>query len=239
MADQKLNPIDIEHLGRFAIGEEDHSLYYNNEKVQMQYAVSLTRKQVHWAVAAALAAILAALASGVNAFSSLWSAFWKKADSSNTPVAGAVMPFNPVMLGCVGPFVTGRSDVLHTTASHGQLDDLQCATVESIKQIIGSKKTPPTVLAFVGSADKFVLSPRTRRIYGSNNGLAQARADWVIGQLGLSNSSADPGKTVVLSFVRGPTIHGVDVNVGSSAPDRSVAVYGLWAQEPPLHPTGD
>jgi len=239
MPNQKLLPIDLKNLGRFAIGEEDHALYFDNEKVQMQAAVSLTRRQTNWAVAAALAAIFAAGASGVNAFSSLWSAFWKKADCNKTPAAGAAMPFNPVMLGCVGPFATGSSDVLHTTVSHGQLEDSPCTTVESLKQVIDSKKTPPTLLAFVGSADKFELTPRTRRIYGSNNGLAQARADWVVGQLGLSNSSANPGKPRVLSFVRGPRIHGVDVDVDSSASDRSVTVYGLWAQEPPLPPTGE
>lgn len=136
-----------------------------------------------------------------------------------------------VMLGCVGPFADGEHDKFdEADRCPEQGTVVQCGEVGSIKLDINNRSKPPIFLAAIGSSDKFQPGPAVRREYGSNDGLARARADWVIGQLGLDPSRETGGQTTVLSLIRGPSIHG-EVSKIQSKCDRSVVVYGLWPTE--------
>lgn len=230
MPTQKLRPISIEELGRFSVGEQDHALYLDSEKVLTSTALSLTRTQVGWAIAAALAAILAALATATDTTISLWKMFHKSADTGAHTAVVTGVPIYPERVGCVGPFVSGASDVLDPKTPP-ELGSVGCTRPEVVKQAIDTRKVSPTLLAVIGSADEFPPTRRLRRKYGSNDGLAQARADWVIRQLGLGTVAENNGKIKSLSFVRGPLIYGTDADVSSTASDRSVAVYGFWPQD--------
>jgi hypothetical protein len=232
MPAQNLRPISIEELGRFSVGEQDHALYLDGEKVLTSTALSLTRAQVGWAIAAALAAIVGALASATYTTVYVWTTFHKTAATSSHTAIVTGVPVYPEIVGCVGPFVAGKSDALDKPTPSLGLSSAGCTDVEAIKQAIDSRKVSPTLLAFVGSADKFPPTLRLRRKYGSNDGLAQARADWVMRQLGLNSAAGDTNKLKALSFVRGPRIYEMGADMTSSASDRSVAVYGFWSQEP-------
>ena len=55
-----------------------------------------------------------------------------------------------------------------------------------MKRLIAQSQSCPgrlTFLLLIGSADKFELHSRLRQIYGSNSGLARARAEWLGNQL--------------------------------------------------------
>jgi hypothetical protein len=231
MPEQKLLPIDLENLGRFSVGERDKSLYLDGDKVQTA-AISLTRRQAKFAIAAALATIVGALASAAYTVVYIWTAVHKTPTVTNLVTTGTTSPIHLVMVGCVGPFASGKSDVLEE-AKEREPDQAECGGVDIIKRSIVKETTSPLVIAVVGAADKFDPSPSVRHIYGSNDGLAQARAEWVVHELGFKGSVDNDGKIPVVSLVRGPIIHGIDVTNGQSTRDRTVAVYGLWPSESP------
>src|SRR5262249_36194968 len=78
--------------------------------------------------------------------------------------------FSFEVAGRVGPFVTGKANTLESAASLGEV----------VKGLSDRGKAREQVfLLLVGSADKFELSSTVRREYGSNSGLARARAEWV------------------------------------------------------------
>lgn len=75
-------------------------------------------------------------------------------------------------------------------------------------------------LMLVGRTDKRELLPEPRRMYGSNDGLAEARARWVKDRL-----SAELGGLHSIVLTSGPMNIGVQVSPDKMASDRSVEVY--------------
>lgn len=118
--------------------------------------------------------------------------------------------------GIVGPFVSARYDTLQVSGA-----DTLASLKRSIERFSGSEQL--TSLVLVGSADKRALGPTATRIFGSNVGLAQARAEWVREEL------LSPGRTGITSItlVRGPTLFASSASE-MLRDDRSVAVWGLW-----------
>jgi len=221
MAGQKLVPISLEELGRFSVGEQDKALYLDGGKVQTT-SISLTTWQARLGIAAAIAAVIGALSSAAYTIGYFYHLPPKQAAgiASVTPELPSI---DTVSLGCIGPFASGKGDVLEA-ASTGQGD---CDILGAIKISLQKEKTPPSAILFVGAADKFPASPSVQKLYGSNDGLAQARAEWVASQLGLKGSINPSSNTTVLSLVRGPSIHGIQLSHTQRAPDRSVAIYAL------------
>jgi hypothetical protein len=221
MAEQKLVPISLEELGRFSVGEQDKALYLDGGKVQTT-SISLTTWQARLGIAAAIAAVIGALSSAAYTIG-YYVHLPPKQAAGIASVTPAVPSIDTVSLGCIGPFASGKGDVLETTST-GQRD---CDTLDAIKISLQKEKTPPSVILFIGAADKFPASLSVLKLYGSNNGLAQARAEWVASQLGLKGSINPGSNPTVLSLVRGPSIHGIQLSHTQRAPDRSVAIYAL------------
>jgi hypothetical protein len=79
----------------------------------------------------------------------------------------------------------------------------------------------------VGSADKRPLTGELLREFGSNAGLAQARARLIRTSL-IEDLKMDPGKVAILSVYAGPENVGASVTFQQMALDRSVQVCALW-----------
>jgi hypothetical protein len=82
------------------------------------------------------------------------------------------------------------------------------------------------LLVVIGSADKFELTQPLKRIYGSNDGLAQGRADQI-----LSCLSKNVVSEASLTSIRGPSVHGSSASKAATGKDRSVEVYGSWIED--------
>jgi hypothetical protein len=125
-------------------------------------------------------------------------------------------------LGSVGPFVSG---------THTMLDPDGQSSMNAVKQSITDSQAHGKLLILfvVGSADKRPLSGRVAAIYGSNEGLAGARADWVRCQIVSLPSASFPANRVVVT-IRGPAKIGASVSSLDMSSDRLVDVYGLWTE---------
>lgn len=123
----------------------------------------------------------------------------------------------------IGPFQPGQSDRLAGEPSRGPSGICESDSVKSIVEKVQGK--PLRLLLIIGSADKFELNSSLRAVYGSNEGLAQARADQILECLSKHGSS-----NVVLTTVRGPSVHGAEVKKDNTAADRSAVVYGIWTE---------
>lgn len=143
--------------------------------------------------------------------------------------AGTTTNAHLELLGYVGPFRPGqdRSPEDSTIADNPTL--CRCGHEKDIIQEIRTRTRHESLvgLFIVGSADTFELHGSSRREYGSNMGLARARADWVSGQLKSSGILAGDQSKVITMTV-GPSVHGQPLNPKITAPDRNVAVFGLW-----------
>jgi hypothetical protein len=145
-------------------------------------------------------------------------------------------PFNPQMhvtvaspapsfefVGHVGPFRTGSAEAFEAGA----------ATATDIVSTLAnqSRNRRLVYLILVGAADKFELLPRLQARFGSNNGLARARADELERALSRDARLATMGSAAYLTLTIGPVKHGSDLNPEDTKDDRSVNVYAAW-QEP-------
>lgn len=128
--------------------------------------------------------------------------------------------------GCVGPFAIGERRKVRA--------EDPCSLEEVEKSISRNEKEHNTLLVLfvVGSADKRPLSGRLKRKYGSNTGLAEARADWVRHEL-MNWDSRNLTSGRVVATIRGPSITGPVRESQRYSPDRRVRVYGLWTQNGP------
>ena len=63
MPTEKILPIGFEALGRFGIGDQSNTLYFDGQKVHTDAIVSLTERQTKFALVVGLATIVAALSS--------------------------------------------------------------------------------------------------------------------------------------------------------------------------------
>jgi hypothetical protein len=125
----------------------------------------------------------------------------------------------------VGTFVVGSDrDFEDGETTHRALD--------KIAEEFEAKRRDNRLLALllVGSADKTPLSPQRAREFGSNAGLAQARARWVQKTLGSRLAGLDaPG---VVGLYAGPAGIGLTASKDALALDRSVQLCAFWASGP-------
>lgn len=75
-------------------------------------------------------------------------------------------------------------------------------------------------LLLIGRSDKRELLPESKKIYGSNYGLAQARGRWVQERL-----PAELSQLTMIVLSSGPMNIGLRVSPDNMAMDRSVEVY--------------
>ncbi len=132
-------------------------------------------------------------------------------------------------LGCVGPFAPGEWSSPKQPAKGGPETQCHWIGLEGIaSRLRTSQHRSPTFLLFIGSSDKIGLRPAFSRDYGSNEGLARARADWVRTRvLQLMQFRADEmPKTLILTV--GPAEHGPALSKKEMEDDRSVAVFAVW-----------
>lgn len=135
--------------------------------------------------------------------------------------APASQPFwQPV--GCVGPFVTGSAD--HLEARDAAAGDCGAPRqiAETLQHFCGAPAECSIVL--VGSADKAPLRGLLEQDFGGNEGLARARAEWVLDQLSAA-TGARRAKFLVLTA--GPSAHGAGIADIDLRRDRSVAVLAV------------
>jgi len=128
--------------------------------------------------------------------------------------------------GSVGPFVTGKRSEIENCAQNKSLEAVYRSITDSV--VRGNHLL---ALFVVGSADNRPLAGRLATTYGSNDGLAGARADWVRGQIVSSPSASFPANRVIVT-IRGPSKIGADLSN-----DRLVEVYGLWTETQAVLPS--
>jgi hypothetical protein len=86
-------------------------------------------------------------------------------------------------------------------------------------------------LLLVGRSDRVPLGGNATARYGSNSGLAQARAMWVRGLLlEMASASLDSSRVIVLSS--GPRSAGRPLPPPPTVGDRTVDIYACWASLP-------
>jgi hypothetical protein len=127
----------------------------------------------------------------------------------------------PLLLGRVGPFVSGRVLELEPTPP-GE----KWLRVEDVLTELRSRSREGEVgyLILVGSADKIELLPALRQQYGSNSSLARLRAETVRHAV-----EAELGRAVsTVALATGPEVQGAGLPPTVTRADRSVAVYVAW-----------
>jgi hypothetical protein len=121
--------------------------------------------------------------------------------------------------------VSGKADTLEPAASA-----LGTTLENAVAAIRNHMKTGQALhLLLVGSADKFELEAPLRAEFGSNTGLARARAEWVGGRISQVQTKDLPG---YLALTVGPSKHGGGLSLTDTRPDRGVAIYGAFLNKP-------
>lgn len=144
------------------------------------------------------------------------------------PSQRAAVPQMWKPIACVGPFASGKSNRLEQDASVS--NRIHCQDISSSVKLIQEScgNTDKCQLILVGSADKRPLHRDSKIEFGSNEGLARGRAEWVREQL-VTALSLDPNHFLVLTI--GPREHGVIADVKQLQFDRSVRIYLLGPGE--------
>jgi hypothetical protein len=128
----------------------------------------------------------------------------------------------------IGPFQTGQKDCLEDSprgsacakASESLRMSELCNSPEVKEALNELTKDQANVLLVVGAADKFELRSPLRQIYGSNQGLAQARAEGVLNCFSILSFNH-----LSIALLRGPSVDGADKSSSNTAGDRTVTVY--------------
>jgi len=147
------------------------------------------------------------------------------------------------LVGKIGPFCRGEQrktcPLKDSSESHRPAAiDTIFKTEDIIRKMISGAQTRTLVqIVVVGSTDRIELLPGLQTTYGSNQGLARARADWAWGQI--SDAWKQRGaKTVLpqpLVLTVGPAIHGPGKNSeDDTASDRTVSIYSLYQSDKPI-----
>ncbi len=112
-------------------------------------------------------------------------------------------------------------------AQHDQ-GDLLLAKIDATARELKQRNSGGRLVAlfFVGSADKRSLKNASLKIYGSNAGLAHARAKWVRDEL-RTRYAGDLPQTMLLS--NGPNFVGANIPPEALTKDRSVQICELWS----------
>ena len=131
---------------------------------------------------------------------------------------------------CIGPFASGKSNQLEQTVSVSEW--IRCGDISSSARLIrdSCEQKDRCQVMLVGSADKRPLRRDLEIEFGSNEGLARARAEWVREQF-MYALSLDPNRFLVLTV--GPREHDVTRVSAELQLDRSVQVYLLGAEAKP------
>ena len=131
----------------------------------------------------------------------------------------------------IGPFADGNAGDTSIKPDEKLLAKLN----ENIEPLVGKLTKNhlgqrPLGLILVGSADKRELKPPLFHLFGSNAGLAQARAEWV--RKAIENSSMRPKPKTILTLSSGPAHVGQDpLPEKDLAEDRSVRVCAIWGSK--------
>jgi len=140
-----------------------------------------------------------------------------------TPAAIKVLG-PPLLIGRVGPFVSGNVIDLEPPPPGEKWLRAEDLLAELR---LRSRDGELGYLILVGSADKFELVPALRQQYGSNSGLARLRAESVRQAV-----EAALGRAVsAVALATGPEVQGARLPSTATRADRSVAVYAAWWQE--------
>ena len=119
-----------------------------------------------------------------------------------------------------------------------KLDDSRLTELTELStKLKSSKDKTLQQLMLIGRADTKPLGGQMLQAYGSNNGLAQARAKWVWEELKDREVKIDPQRVILLSA--GP-LHVGEISGGAvsdpdekkRAEDRSVEIHACWAPKP-------
>ena len=87
-------------------------------------------------------------------------------------------------------------------------------------------------LMLLGRVDIKQLSPEERKAYGSNNGLAQARAKWVLEKLTEEFPEYKNAFERSILLSAGPLHVRGEASEMNQAKDRSVEVWACWTPKP-------
>jgi hypothetical protein len=122
----------------------------------------------------------------------------------------------------VGPFAAGEVVLEHDNTGVRALLDRLIASGDHRALI---------ALMLIGSADKTPLLPELAQRYGSNAGLAQARAEWVKSQLLEADATHQldlDGPAKIATLTAGPSQVGLTIPATDLALDRAVRVCAIW-----------
>jgi len=146
--------------------------------------------------------------------------------------------FSVEALGCIGPFDPGEWHAPHLPANRNQEVPCHWIDVRTVStQLKKLRRSPPSLLLFLGSADKTRMRRGLRSNFGSNQALARARANWVSEEV-LNSANFPPGSTPKsLILTVGPGEHGHKLSTDQMENDRSVAVFAFWLRELHEHNT--
>lgn len=125
-------------------------------------------------------------------------------------------------LGRVGPFPTARHDADEEVAR-----DRLTPILAGIDEWTTEKRHG--FILIIGSADKRPLTGIARDTYGSNAGLAQARAGWVKSLL-IQVAAPQLDKSRIILLTTGPENFGLDMPPQVLEADRSVDIYAYWTE---------
>ncbi len=144
------------------------------------------------------------------------------------PASGTYTGFSMKALGCVGPFAPGEWHDPQIPANRNS--DLPChwTDVRTITTQLKGLRSPPTLLLFIGSADKTQMRRVLSSNFGSNQALARARANWVSKQVLNSTNFSSNSMPNTLVLTVGPGEHGRKLSTQQMENDRSVAVFAFW-----------
>jgi len=223
---------------RSALLEEDHERAYNEHKYR-EILDAAAASFAYWKLRDAFDSSLktlfkctAATAIGILCFA------WASSQCSEASTSPANLTINLGQPGnelaasqvfqklgdAIGPFESGRTDRLEGEVGPGKQKRREICEARLVKAVVENAKDKRLrLLMIVGSADKFELAPSLKSIYGSNEGLAQGRADQILRCI-----SGSIGSEISLTSIRGPSVHGSSATSVATQGDRSVSVYGIW-----------
>jgi len=127
-----------------------------------------------------------------------------------------------VSAGCVGPFISGASSELQQQPNTSELN--RCRNIASFAEPIrkSCKGERTCTIMLLGSSDKRRLNKETEANFGSNEGLARARAEWVRTEF-VRAFALDPSHFII--FTIGPGEHGATIDEERFQVDRAVQVF--------------
>jgi len=116
----------------------------------------------------------------------------------------------------IGPFPIGDHKL------YGYTKEKMMIKIRRLKKELNNNEV--YFIFLIGKSDKIPLGKNIREVYGSNIGLAQARANWVK-RLIKKNLPKNNLKIPLIAIGTGPDMVGVNIDKDKLAKDRSVEIY--------------